>query len=351
MAYREDYDRGRYARGSWNEPNWRNEPNYGRGESFSRGGGWNEPNYGYGGGYGGAGGGYGGYGGSQGGGYGGGTGGYGGYGRGNEWYSTSGRGPESYYGSNRGFEGYGQGGYGQGGYGQGGYGRGNEWNYGMGRGGEQPYYGYGRGEERMGFAGEFRNPSWSRESQYGGYQGYQGNQGLGNYPGYGGYSWSEYGGYGGYGGGGETRRFTTRDRGYGSEIGRGELGRGSHYGRGPRNYRRSDDRIEEDINEQLTRHPEVDATEIEVNVDNGEVTLTGTVDNRNAKRIAEDVAESVSGVRDVHNQIRVSIGATGAGGAAGEREVARPTEREGRGRESQRAGSRGTTRSGATAGG
>ena len=46
-------------------------------------------------------------------------------------------------------------------------------------------------------------------------------------------------------------------------------------------------------------------SEIDVQVKNGEVTLTGTVDDRQAKRIAEDIAESVSGVHDVHNQIRV----------------------------------------------
>ena len=42
-----------------------------------------------------------------------------------------------------------------------------------------------------------------------------------------------------------------------------------------------------------------------MSVKDGEVTLTGTVDERHAKRIAEDVAESVSGVKDVHNQVRV----------------------------------------------
>jgi Flp pilus assembly secretin CpaC len=80
---------------------------------------------------------------------------------------------------------------------------------------------------------------------------------------------------------------------------------GRHAGRGPKNYKRSDDRIREDINEHLTHHPEVDATEIEVQVSNGEVTLTGTVEHRHAKRMAEDIAEGVSGVKEVHNQIRV----------------------------------------------
>jgi BON domain len=80
---------------------------------------------------------------------------------------------------------------------------------------------------------------------------------------------------------------------------------GPHAGRGPKNYRRPDERIREDINDRLTESPEVDATEIEVRVENGEVTLTGIVDSRHAKRIAEDLAENVAGVKDVHNQIRV----------------------------------------------
>ena len=84
-----------------------------------------------------------------------------------------------------------------------------------------------------------------------------------------------------------------------------ERERGRFAGRGPKGWQRSDDRIREDINERLTDHPHIDASEIEVTVQNGEVTLTGTVEERNAKRLAEDVAESVSGVREVHNQIRV----------------------------------------------
>ena len=57
-------------------------------------------------------------------------------------------------------------------------------------------------------------------------------------------------------------------------------GEGQFTGRGPRNYRRSDDRIEEDINERLTHHGMVDATDIEVSVQNGEVTMRGSVDSR-----------------------------------------------------------------------
>lgn len=79
-------------------------------------------------------------------------------------------------------------------------------------------------------------------------------------------------------------------------------------GRGPRSYRRSDARIEEDVNEELTRHPDLDAGDIEVKVENGEVTLTGTVDSRRSKRLAEDLAERCAGVADVHNRLTVKRG-------------------------------------------
>jgi hypothetical protein len=81
---------------------------------------------------------------------------------------------------------------------------------------------------------------------------------------------------------------------------------GPYAGRGPRNYQRGDERIHDDVCEALTRHGDVDACDIEVEVQNGEVTLRGTVPDRRQKRMAEDMAESVPGVRDVHNQLRLS---------------------------------------------
>jgi hypothetical protein len=84
---------------------------------------------------------------------------------------------------------------------------------------------------------------------------------------------------------------------------------GSFAGRGPRSYRRSDDRICEDVCEALTRHPAVDASDIDVRVENGEVILTGTVDDWQMKRLAEDMAEGVSGVINVRNEVRVHRGA------------------------------------------
>lgn len=80
---------------------------------------------------------------------------------------------------------------------------------------------------------------------------------------------------------------------------------GMHRGKGPRNYSRSDNRIQEDINDRLSDDPFVDATDIDVAVTSGEVTLTGTVDHRSSKRRAEDIAESISGVKNVENRLRV----------------------------------------------
>ena len=67
----------------------------------------------------------------------------------------------------------------------------------------------------------------------------------------------------------------------------------------------------EDAHERLTRHGGVDASNISVSVEDGEITLEGTVDSRRAKRMAEDAVEDISGVRDVHNRLRVQQGQSG----------------------------------------
>lgn len=95
---------------------------------------------------------------------------------------------------------------------------------------------------------------------------------------------------------------------------RSEYGYGSTYphrsesfmGRGPKNYQRNDERIKDDVHERLSRHPEVDAFDIEIDVQNGEVILRGVVESRREKRLAEDIAEDTFGVRNVQNMIRVN---------------------------------------------
>jgi len=80
---------------------------------------------------------------------------------------------------------------------------------------------------------------------------------------------------------------------------------GSHRGRGPKGYRRSDDRIRDDINDRLTDDAWLDASGISVEVKECEVTLSGAVNSREDKRRAEDLAEAISGVRHVQNNLRI----------------------------------------------
>jgi hypothetical protein len=124
-----------------------------------------------------------------------------------------------------------------------------------------------------------------------------------------------------FGGGAETG-VTGRSR-YGTQGRFGRNAQGRYTGKGPKGYSRSDDRIEEEINETLARDPEIDASEIEVKVENGVVTLTGTIDEREQKREVEDLVENVFGVKEVENRLRVSRKETEAtgrsqGGQAGQ---------------------------------
>ena len=110
-------------------------------------------------------------------------------------------------------------------------------------------------------------------------------------------------------------------RGYSPSVWEGAAGRGEapdwtrerersyrardYSGRGPRGYQRSNERITEDVCDALTRHPDVDASNISVRCENGEVVLSGTVNDRHEKRLAEDAAERIAGVREVRNEIRL----------------------------------------------
>lgn len=85
-----------------------------------------------------------------------------------------------------------------------------------------------------------------------------------------------------------------------------------HVGKGPKGFQRSDDRVHEECCQSLQDDGQLDASEIEVTVKGGEVTLTGTVSDRNQKRMAESCCDGVRGVKDVHNQIRVKSGDQGS---------------------------------------
>jgi hypothetical protein len=79
----------------------------------------------------------------------------------------------------------------------------------------------------------------------------------------------------------------------------------SYAGLGPRGYQRTDERIREDVCDRLTDDPRVDASDIEVHIKGGELTLAGSVRTREEKRFAEDLVERVTGVREVNNHLRV----------------------------------------------
>jgi hypothetical protein len=123
----------------------------------------------------------------------------------------------------------------------------------------------------------------------------------------------------------EPRARQSREFGWG-HVGMGGFGRGdamtaaSYAGRGPRNYQRTDERIREDICERLTQHSYLDPSDVEIRVQNGDVTLDGTVNDRWAKRTAEDLAEGVWGVKSVHNIIRVVMTEPGQEFRSGERQ-------------------------------
>jgi osmotically-inducible protein OsmY len=211
--------------------------------------------------------------------------------------------------------------------------------------GEQTRYGYGGERQRYGYGGEQQRYGYGGEHRYGrgrsGSYGEPYRRGLtgGSYseP-YGAYDYGRYeygdrarepfyqrgqegGGYressyrGGYGRGGEERGFFERAGDevrswFGDEEAErrrraDEIRKGVYAGRGPRGYQRSDERIREDVNDRLTDDWYIDASDLEVIVNNSMVTLMGRVDTRDEKRRAEDLAESVSGVTDVSNQLRV----------------------------------------------
>jgi len=144
---------------------------------------------------------------------------------------------------------------------------------------------------------------WEADPRRANTQYYKGSEDMANY------------GVGGYYG--NTYRENSRDRerswssdpgqrqGYRSNDERLDVQTGTHRGKGPKNYGRSDNRIYDDINDYLSEDSFVDASDIEVRVTNGEVTLMGSVDSRADKRRAEDIAESVSGVKNIENRLRV----------------------------------------------
>jgi hypothetical protein len=246
-------------------------------------------------------------------------------------FSSSGTGNYRGYGGSGGSYQGGQGRWGEAGtqYSQGGGGSQGDYNY---RGYERSRYGQGGFQGRGGYQGEsgqgdynWRSSERGRSGQegYGQNEGYRQRYGLGpgqsygqsmrNYGSgrpsggraYGDYSGSPSGFFGGdeYGSRGEGLDQYGAQGSQGRQWGQEEYG--AHRGRGPRGYKRSDDRIREEVCDCLTDDDRLDASNIEVTVKEGEVTLSGTATSREDKRRAESLAERISGVKEVQNSIRV----------------------------------------------
>tara|TARA_R110002012_G_scaffold88582_1_gene218025 strand:+ start:674 stop:1462 length:789 start_codon:yes stop_codon:yes gene_type:complete len=185
--------------------------------------------------------------------------------------------------------------------------------------GEQPYANHDDDQSRR---GGWQSGRWGQGDQLGQDMDQYGGQSTQGDYGYerrgqmqdmrpqGGYQGGFAQGRGGYGsdwGDGQQQDSFRNNQGWqgGSVGGDNQRWGQSHRGRGPKNYQRSDDRIYEDVCDRLSDDDHVDASDIEVSVSDREVTLSGEVDSKQAKRHAEDCADGCSGVEHVQNNLRV----------------------------------------------
>lgn len=112
--------------------------------------------------------------------------------------------------------------------------------------------------------------------------------------------------YGQYGSGNSGQGFgQSYSHSFGQSQQPGSMG---HRGKGPKGYQRSDERLKEVICERLTDDDSIDASNFSITVKNGEVTLEGTVRDRQARHLAEDLVESCGGIKEIHNNLRVERG-------------------------------------------
>ena len=81
---------------------------------------------------------------------------------------------------------------------------------------------------------------------------------------------------------------------------------GDHTGKGPKTSLDPDTLILEQVNQQLTVDPDLDASNVEVAVHAGVVTLDGAVITSADKRRAEYLAAAVTGVSKVRNDLLVA---------------------------------------------
>lgn len=204
--------------------------------------------------------------------------------------------------------------------------------YGSGTSGDAYRGGYGQNQS-AGYQGYPNQGSgYQNEANQGsGYQGYGNSRGSSSSQGGGTYgSQNQYGSSGSGGspasrsswspaqqfGDEDTSVQSTRGAApYGSSSSRTTMGSSmtEHKSRkGPKGYQRSDDRLREEIVDALLSRRSIELDEVEIQVNDGSVTLTGTVQSRQQRYEIEDVADGVWGVKEITNNIKVGSGSTGA---------------------------------------
>jgi len=70
---------------------------------------------------------------------------------------------------------------------------------------------------------------------------------------------------------------------------------------------RNDVKIKKDVAVQLSRDNQVDSGTVNVEVKDGEVTLSGTLPSLSVSMAAVEMTEKVAGVRSVKNKFKVKI--------------------------------------------
>lgn len=106
---------------------------------------------------------------------------------------------------------------------------------------------------------------------------------------------------GGFGNEGEAGGVGPEPGGYTGQTGTG-------YGRTLGGDADPDQALRDEVLARLAQDPFLDASQIEVSVSGGEVSLAGTVTAPRDKVRAEDLAKAGAGVKRLHNELRVEGG-------------------------------------------
>jgi len=180
----------------------------------------------------------------------------------------------------------------------------------------RPSAGYRSGESREDRGGaqrhEFENDAYGQGYWPAGYENDQGPYGASDYygredEGYGNphqYSAHESGRFRGVSRGRPRQSMYGSRPDWTSDQGMTGESRGSHRGKGPKGYTRSGERLKEIVSERLMDDPEIDATDITIEVAGQTVTVSGTVESRPIKYQVEELIENC-GVEDVVNNLRI----------------------------------------------